>query len=126
MRSDTFHGLVSLVLSLALALTLFWLVGMQPHWYNLLACWLAAVNLVAFLYYGYDKLRAGIGRTRVPEVVLHSLALAGGTLGAYAGMRLFRHKTIKGSFRLVFWIIAVLQLALVAAVVYRVWKSSEG
>jgi uncharacterized membrane protein YsdA (DUF1294 family) len=126
MRSDTFHGLISLVLCLALTLTLFWLAGVQPHWYNLLACWLIAVNVVAFFYYGYDKVRAKAGRTRVPEVVLHGLALVGGTIGAYVGMRVFHHKTIKGPFRLVFWTIAVLQLVLVAAAVYRVWKSSEG
>jgi uncharacterized membrane protein YsdA (DUF1294 family) len=61
----------------------------------------------------------------VPETVLHGLALAGGTLGAYVGMHLFRHKTIKGSFRLVFWVIALLQVALVLAALYHVWKSWE-
>ena len=121
-RSDTFHGLVSLVLALALTLGLFLLLRLQASWYSLLGCWLLAVNVIAFGYYGYDKARAGAGRTRVPEVVLHGLALAGGTLGAYAGMRVFRHKTIKGTFRLVFWTIAVLQVALVITALYRVWK----
>ncbi len=126
MRSDTLHGLISLVLCLALTLGLFLLLGIKAYWYNLLGCWLLAVNVVAFAYHGYDKARAVAGRSRVPEIVLHGLALAGGTLGAYAGMRLFHHKTIKGSFRLVFWTIAVLQVGLVAAAIYRVWQNWEG
>jgi uncharacterized membrane protein YsdA (DUF1294 family) len=122
MRSDTFHGLVSLVLALALTLGLFMLLRLQASWYSLLFCWLVAVNAVIFGYYGYDKSRARASRSRVPEVMLHGLALAGGTLGAYAGMRMFRHKTIKGSFRIVFWTIAVLQIGLVVAALYRLWK----
>jgi uncharacterized membrane protein YsdA (DUF1294 family) len=122
MRSDTFHALVSLVLALGLTLGLFLLFRLQASWYSLLGCWLLAVNAITFGYYAYDKARARGSRSRVPEVVLHGLALAGGTLGAYAGMRLFRHKTVKGTFRIVFWTIAVLQVALVAAAVYRLWK----
>jgi uncharacterized membrane protein YsdA (DUF1294 family) len=57
----------------------------------------------------------------VPEKVLHGLALAGGSIGAYAGMHAFRHKTVKSSFRLVFWTIIVLQLALIGLVVWRLW-----
>ena len=92
------------------------------YWYNLLLCWLLAVNLITFAYYAYDKRRARGARPRVPESVLHGLALAGGTLGAYLGMRLFRHKTVKGSFRLIFWTIAVLQVCLVVAALWRLWK----
>jgi uncharacterized membrane protein YsdA (DUF1294 family) len=121
-RSDTFHGLVALVLSLALTLGLFLLFRLQASWYSLLGCWLLAVSVITFGYYGYDKARAAASRSRIPEVVLHALALAGGTLGAYAGMRLFHHKTIKGTFRIVFWGIAVLQVALVVAALYRLWK----
>jgi uncharacterized membrane protein YsdA (DUF1294 family) len=123
MRSDTFHGLLSAALALALTLGLILLLRLDArHWYNLLLCWLLAVNVITFCYYGYDKRRARSSRSRVPEVVLHGLALAGGTLGAYAGMRLFRHKTIKGSFRIVFFTIAVLQAGLVAAALWRLWK----
>jgi uncharacterized membrane protein YsdA (DUF1294 family) len=121
-RPETFHGAVALALSLALTVGLLFLLGFRVEWAPLLACWLVSVNAVAFGYYGYDKARAKAARTRVPEVVLHGIALAGGTLGAYAGMRVFRHKTIKGSFRVVFWLIAVLQVLLVIAALYRLWK----
>jgi uncharacterized membrane protein YsdA (DUF1294 family) len=124
MRPQTFHGAVALAASLLLTFLIMLLFGAQMEWKRLLVSWLVSVNVVAFVYYGYDKARAKASRSRVPEAVLHGMALAGGTLGAYVGMRVFRHKTIKGSFRIVFWVIAVLQVLLVIAVLYRMfWKS---
>jgi uncharacterized membrane protein YsdA (DUF1294 family) len=95
-------------------------------WYYLLAAWLIAVNVVTFGFYGHDKRQARTNGGRIPEVVLHGLALMGGTLGAYAGIVFFRHKTIKPSFRLIFGLIAVLQMGLVVAVIYRLWAHSSG
>ena len=119
-RPDVYHGSVALVLSLLGAVGL--LLAFRPalSWAHCLGAWLFSVNVVAFGYYGYDKGQAGRSARRVPEVVLHGLSVAGGSLGAYAGMRLFRHKTIKGSFRIFFWFIVVMQLALIAAVIYRI------
>jgi uncharacterized membrane protein YsdA (DUF1294 family) len=122
---QTFHGAVALTMSLLLTVTVMFLFSLRVEWAPLLACWLVSVNVVAFGYYGYDKARAKGSRTRVPESVLHAIALAGGTLGAYLGMRVFRHKTIKGSFRVLFWVIAVLQVLLVVAALYRMWKKPE-
>jgi len=55
------------------------------------------------------------GGGRVPEAVLHGLALVGGTPGALAGQAMFRHKTRKPSFRRVFASIVLLQILLIAA-----------
>jgi uncharacterized membrane protein YsdA (DUF1294 family) len=121
-RPETFHAVAALLLVLLATAGLFLLFRLPRTWYHLLAAWLVAINLIAFGYYGYDKARARAGRRRVPEVILHALVLLGGTLGGYAGMQLFRHKTVKGSFRLVFWFIVVLQVGLIAAVCYRLWK----
>src|SRR5437764_1503547 len=101
MRPELFHGGVALALALASTLALMFAFHLKMEWGPLLICWLATVNVIAFAYYGYDKLRAITVRSRIPELVLHGIALAGGTLGAYIGMRVFRHKTIKGSFRFV-------------------------
>jgi uncharacterized membrane protein YsdA (DUF1294 family) len=73
---------------------------------------LAGVNLATILLYGYDKAIAGGQRTRVPENVLHLLALLGGSPAAFLSQSLFRHKTVKPSFRRMFWLILVVQLAL--------------
>lgn len=122
MRPETYHGGLSLLLVLLGASGLFLVLRLPYTWYHLLASWLLAVNAVTFAYYGHDKASARAGRRRVPEVVLHALVFLGGTLGGYCAMRLFRHKTIKGSFRVVFWFIVVLQLGLIAAVLYQMWK----
>src|SRR5271170_7596905 len=102
MRPETYHASVALAVVASLVGLLFLAFRLPFTWYHFLAAWLTAVNLTAFAYYGYDKARSRSRNSRVPEVVLHGLVLFGGTLGAYLGMALFRHKTIKTSFRLVF------------------------
>jgi len=58
----------------------------------------AALGVSSFALYGLDKLQARRGGRRVPEMRLHLLALLGGFAGAYLGMRVFRHKTLKPVF----------------------------
>ena len=87
-----------------------------------LAVWLVCVSLVTFLYYGYDKFRATHAGRRVPENALHLLALVGGSPGAYLAMWTFRHKTSKGSFRIIFWLIVLAQLAACAVAAYGLWQ----
>ena len=58
-----------------------------------LAAWLGFINLAAFAAMGMDKSRAKRGAWRIRERTLFLLALFGGSLGAIAGMWLFRHKT---------------------------------
>ena len=123
MRPDVYHGSVALALGLLGAVGLILAFRPALSWAHCLGAWLCSINVVAFGYYGYDKGQARQSARRVPEVVLHGLSVAGGSLGAYAGMRLFRHKTIKGSFRIFFWFVIVMQLALIAAVIYRILKN---
>lgn len=114
-----FHGCASLLLALLMAAGLWAGLSGRWAWPPWLGAWLFAINLISLVYYGCDKLQARRAGRRVPERVLHLLALAGGSAGAYAGMRAFRHKTLKGGFRVVFWGIIVLQLALGAWTVYQ-------
>jgi uncharacterized membrane protein YsdA (DUF1294 family) len=116
-----YHAAVGLGLALMFALALWGGLSRQWNWLHLLACWLVAINVVAFGYYGFDKGRARSSGARVPEVVLHGLSAVGGSVGAFVAMQTFRHKTIKGSFRLLFWCIVLLQVALIAWVVRLVW-----
>jgi len=81
--------------------------------------WVASTTVVAFGAYGLDKGLARSERLRVPERVLLWLSFAGGTLGALAGMRVFHHKTAKSSFRMKFWLVTAVQIAVLA--VYLVW-----
>jgi uncharacterized membrane protein YsdA (DUF1294 family) len=60
----------------------------------------ALVNGCAFVAYAYDKKKAAAAAWRTPENLLVLYALAG-PFGAYAGMKIFRHKTRKIKFYLV-------------------------
>ena len=79
-----------------------------------LQTWLLSISIVTFLTYGYDKMIAGRGVTRVPERVLLGLAFAGGTIGAVLGMRFFHHKTSKQSFLERFGLVVAVQAVAVA------------
>ncbi len=74
---------------------------------------LSLINLITFGLYGIDKRRAIQSRSRIRERTLHLWMLAGGTIGAWMGQRIFRHKTVKGRFQIVFWILLVLQVGIV-------------
>jgi len=70
------------------------------------------INVVTFLIYGLDKLKAVNGWWRVPEWVLLGLAAVGGAAGAYLGMQLCRHKTRKPLFRFGVPLLFIVQVSL--------------
>lgn len=70
----------------------------------LIPAWYLLTGLTAFLTYFRDKRAARREEWRVAEGTLHVMALAGGWPGALLAQRLFRHKTRKTPFRIVFWI----------------------
>lgn len=72
---------------------------------------LAALNFAEFAAFGIDKARAEAGAWRIRESTLLWLALLGGTIGAYAGRALFRHKTRKQPFSDNLFHVVMLQLA---------------
>lgn len=55
--------------------------------------YLLMINLTAFIMYLSDKTRAIKHRWRIPEATLLFIAALGGSLGAFAAMKVFRHKT---------------------------------
>jgi uncharacterized membrane protein YsdA (DUF1294 family) len=90
------------------------LTGLPPY-----VDWLAAWSVSAFLAYGIDKSQAVRGGWRIPEVVLHALALVGGAAGAWAGMLVFHHKLRKPVFILVLVVASIVQLALAYLLLIR-------
>ena len=80
--------------------------------------YLLAVNLVTFAVFGWDKLMAKWQKRRVPEKTLFLLAGLLGSVGAWLGMQIFRHKTKHTSFVVGIPAILVVQMAAAAAVWY--------
>ncbi len=105
----------------ALSVAVFWLVLLAAAYMCLdpvvVAVWvgsfLVAVNLVTFIFFGYDKSIAGRPVYRVPESVLLWLAFSGGSPAAGLAQLLFRHKTRKRAFRLAYFAILFAQIAIV-------------
>lgn len=120
-RPLRFHLLLSFGLAASLTLLLGAAFGWPGSVVVWLLLWLAAINVLACAYYAYDKNQARSQGRRVPELALHALAFAGGSAGAFLGMALFRHKTLKGSFRSVFLAIAACQALLLLGLAKRLW-----
>ena len=60
---------------------------------DLLLIYLLTVNALGFSLMLADKHKARKKKWRIPEATLMLVALMGGSIGALAGMYLFRHKT---------------------------------
>ncbi len=78
---------------------------------------LVIINIVAFISYGWDKYKAKNDKWRTPEATLIALAFFG-PFGAAAGMQIFKHKTRKPKFKLVY-VFLVLHLILIAYMLIR-------
>ena len=109
-RSSPYRRYGSLALVTALALLLVVMVLIGTSWYVSL---LIALSIVTFLLYGLDKRRAQSGGERVPELVLHGSALAGGVVGGGVGRSVFHHKTRKAVFLVVLMVATALHGAIV-------------
>ncbi|MBR0243219.1 MAG: DUF1294 domain-containing protein [Bacteroidaceae bacterium] len=83
--------------------------------------YLATLNIATFLTYGLDKWKARRGRWRIREFALLLLAVLGGSIGAWAGMRVWHHKTMHKKFR--YGIPAILLLQIAAAIAILIWLS---
>ena len=76
--------------------------------------YLFAINIVSFFLYGIDKYKAKKNKWRIPEATLLMIAVIGGSIGAWVGMRLWHHKTMHKKFKYGIPLIIIMQIALVA------------
>ena len=77
-----------------------------------LLVYLFIINAVGFAVMLADKYKAKKNLWRIPEATLLSIAVIGGSIGVYAGMRLFRHKTLHLKFSIGVPIILAIQIIL--------------
>lgn len=73
-------------------------------------CWFVMINAWTMVCFRDDKIRAVNGHRRISEADLLRLALVGGSPGAFAARRLYRHKTRKEPFSTLLMLIAAMQL----------------
>ena len=82
--------------------------------HSYLACYLLAINAVTFIVYGIDKYKAKKAKWRISEATLLLLAVLGGSIGAWMGMKLWHHKTMHKKFKYGIPAILLIQIALMA------------
>ena len=82
--------------------------------YSYVAYYLLAINAVAFIVYGIDKYKAKKAKWRISEATLLLLAVVGGSIGAWMGMKVWHHKTMHEKFKYGIPAILLIQIALMA------------
>lgn len=80
--------------------------------------YISVVNVITFIIYGIDKLKAKEHWWRISEFTLLLLAIVGGSLGAWFGMKFFHHKTLHKKFKYGVPVIFFLQVAAIIAYFY--------
>ena len=81
-------------------------------------CYFTAINFIAFFAYGIDKLKAKKGKWRIPESTLLLLAIIGGSIGAWLGIKVWHHKTLHKKFKYGIPLIVIIQIA-IAIYIFR-------
>ena len=79
---------------------------------NLILLYIVLINILTFFIYGIDKLKAKKSKWRVPENTLIGMAIIGGSIGAWFGMKIWHHKTLHKKFKYGVPLILVAQTAL--------------
>lgn len=86
---------------------------------NYLLLYLLIINAIAFVLMLIDKRKAIKRKYRIPEATLMGVAALGGSIGAWIGMQVFRHKTKHIKFTLGIPVIFGIQLLLGIALWYQ-------
>ena len=94
--------------------------------------YLVSINVVTFFMYGIDKWKAKKSRWRIRETALLGLAVLGGSIGAWLGMKVWHHKTqhkggnrdidnIVGGYQFRFGVpaIIIIQLSIIVYLLYK-------
>ena len=80
---------------------------------QLIIIYLIVINVATFFTYGIDKWKAKKSLWRIRETALLGLAVLGGSVGAWLGMKVWHHKTQHKKFKYGIPIILAVQIALV-------------
>ncbi len=80
--------------------------------------YLTTINVATFFLFGIDKWKAKRSQWRIAEAMLLGLAVMGGSLGAWSGMKIWHHKTRHKKFKYGIPFILLIQIAIVLTMVH--------
>ena len=83
---------------------------------QLILIYLVTINVATFFTYGIDKWKAKKSLWRIRESALLGLAILGGSIGAWLGMKVWHHKTMHKKFKYGIPLILIAQIVLLLLV----------
>ncbi len=86
---------------------------------HIILSYLIIINVVTFFTYGIDKIKAKKSKWRIRETALLGLAVLGGSIGAWLGMKIWHHKTLHKKFKYGVPAIIIIQLSLIGYLLYK-------
>ena len=89
----------------------------MAEYQRIIIIYLLVINIATFFTYGIDKWKAKKSKWRIRETSLLALAVLGGSIGAWLGMKVWHHKTMHKKFKYGVPAILILQLALFAYII---------
>lgn len=91
----------------------------MPELTKVLTIYLVTINVATFFVYGIDKWKAKHTKWRITEAALLLLAVFGGSIGAWLGMKVWHHKTLHKMFKYGIPLIIIVQVAIVLWILIR-------
>lgn len=88
---------------------------------KIIIIYLVSINVATFFTFGLDKLKAKRAKWRIREAALLILAILGGSVGAWLGMKVWHHKTMHKKFKYGIPLILLVQIALIF-LVFLIYK----
>ena len=79
---------------------------------SLITYYILGINAITFIIYGIDKLKAKKGKWRILESTLLLLAIIGGSIGAWFGIKVWHHKTLHKKFKYGIPLIVITHIAI--------------
>ena len=86
---------------------------------EIIIIYLAVINVATFLTFGIDKLKAKHAKWRIREAALLTLAVLGGSIGAWLGMQVWHHKTMHKRFKYGIPAIIIAQLLVIGYILFK-------
>ena len=80
---------------------------------HIVLIYFTVINVVTFFMYGIDKWKAKKAKWRIRETTLLGLAVLGGSVGAWLGMKVWHHKTQHKKFKYGVPAIIIIQLLII-------------
>ena len=86
---------------------------------HIVLIYLVIINVVTFFMYAFDKWKAKKSKMCIRETALLGLAVLGGSIGAWLGLKVWHHKTLHKKFRYGVPAIIIIQLSLIGYLLYK-------